>query len=161
MFVCWHLDLLVSRVGLWGNSCYCWMRLVLADKAQDRERAYTCDQALKCLPTLNLLKSWQHSGHVFVCKGCGNKFNPKNIISKQDDCVWHASPQEELFPLLHAGKHQHWWDHLQSKQEGGVETDQLTMEAWWMSTSCDVEHLSENKIWTERDWFFKEHELSK
>ena len=39
------------------------------------------------LPTPNQHKSWQHSSHVFVCKGCGNKFKTNNSINRHKKVV--------------------------------------------------------------------------
>ena len=41
-----------------------------------------CDKAFKSLPTPNQQKLWQHSGNLFVCKGCGKKFKTNNRHKK-------------------------------------------------------------------------------
>ena len=39
------------------------------------------------LPMPNQHKSWQHSSHVFVCKGCGNTFKTNNSINRHKKLV--------------------------------------------------------------------------
>ena len=80
------------------------MGSVWGDKAQERERAHpcnVCDQAFKSLQMPSQHQIWQHQGNVFVCNGCGKKFNPNNSINTtQLACVWQTSPQEKFLPLL-------------------------------------------------------------
>ena len=67
------------------------MGSVWGDKAQERERVHpcnVCDKAFKSLPTPNQHKIWQHSGHVFVCKGCGKKFKTNNSINSHKKLVF-------------------------------------------------------------------------
>ena len=56
---------------MWENSFCCWIGSLWGDKAQERDRVHPCN-----------FKAWQHSGHVFVCKGCCNKFGPNNSINR-------------------------------------------------------------------------------
>ena len=102
-----HLDLKMLRAGLWGNSCCCWMGSVWGDKAYKRERVHPCniyDRAFKSLQGPNHHIIWQHSGHMFVFKGCGKKFKTNNRINRHKKLFWfQASPQEELLQLLHVG----------------------------------------------------------
>ena len=61
------------------------MESVWGDKAHKRERVHpcnVCDKAFKSLPTPNQHTIWQHSGHVFVCKGCSKKFKTSNSINR-------------------------------------------------------------------------------
>ena len=54
------------------------------DKTQERERVHpcnVCNKAFKSLQMPSEHKIWQHSGHVYACKGCGKKFNPNNSIN--------------------------------------------------------------------------------
>ena len=86
VLICWHLDLKMSSTGLWGNSCCCCMGSVWGDKAHKRERAHPCnlcDKAFKYFETPKQHTVWQHSGHVFVCKGCGKKSKTNNIDNRQ------------------------------------------------------------------------------
>ena len=67
-----ELDLQVLREGLWRKSCCCLMGSVWGDKAQERERVYSCnvcDQAFKSIQMPSQLQIWQQQGNVFVCKG--------------------------------------------------------------------------------------------
>ena len=41
------------------------------------------EKASKSLQTPNQHIIWQHSGHVFVCKGCGKKFKTNNSINRR------------------------------------------------------------------------------
>ena len=62
---------------VFGLVCCCWMGSVCGDKAQERERVHLCNFCHKGFNSLQILsqhKIWQHSGHVFACKGCGKKF---------------------------------------------------------------------------------------
>ena len=57
---------------------------------RERERVRpcnVCDKAFKYLPTPNQHKIWQHIGHVFVCKGCGKKFQINNSINRHKKFV--------------------------------------------------------------------------
>ena len=52
VLIFWHLDLQVSRAGLWGKSCCCWIGSVWGDKVQKRKRGHlgnVCDKAFKSL----------------------------------------------------------------------------------------------------------------
>ena len=54
------------------------------DKAHKRKRFQPCiesDKAFNSLRTPNQHIIWQHSGYVFVCKGCGKKFKTENNIN--------------------------------------------------------------------------------
>ena len=42
-------------------------------------------------------KIWQHSGHVFACKGCGKKFNPNNSINRHKKLVWGKTHHRKSF----------------------------------------------------------------
>ena len=81
---------------------------MLGDKAHNIERVQYCnfcDKAFKSLRTPNHHTIWQHSGYVFVYKGCGKKFKTNKINQHtQEACVLQASPQEELLQLLHVGQ---------------------------------------------------------
>ena len=69
------------------------------DKALDRERVHpcnVCDKAFKSLKTPNQHTLWQHSGHVFVCKGCGKNFSRKSSLSKQMLVVHGASRPSKI-----------------------------------------------------------------
>ena len=64
------------------------------DKAQERENfclCNVCDKAFKSLQMPSQHNIWQHSGHVFACKGCGKKFNPNNSINRHNKLV-HGKP---------------------------------------------------------------------
>ena len=59
--------------------------ITMEDKAQERERVHPCnvwDKAFKYLPTPNQHTIWQHSGHVFVFKGCDKKCKTNNSINR-------------------------------------------------------------------------------
>ena len=52
---------------------------------RERERVHpcnVCENAFKSLPMPSQHTIWQHSAHVFACKGCDKKFNPKNRHNK-------------------------------------------------------------------------------
>ena len=62
---------------------------VLGEKAHKRERereevhpCNVCDKAFKYMQMPNQHTIWQHSGHVFVFKGCGEKFKTNNSINR-------------------------------------------------------------------------------
>ena len=46
-----------------------------------------CDKAFKSLQMPSRHQIWQHSGNVFVCKGCCKKFNPNNSINRHNKFV--------------------------------------------------------------------------
>ena len=57
---------------------------VRGQSSRDGEKVHlcnVCDKAFKSLQMPSQHKIWQHSGHVFACKGCGKKFNPNNSIN--------------------------------------------------------------------------------
>ena len=84
VLICWHLVLQVSKAGLWGHSCCCWIESKWADKEQEREKVHpckVCDKAFKSLPTPNLHRIWQHSGHVFVCNVFVKEFKPLTLLT--------------------------------------------------------------------------------
>ena len=87
VLICWHLDLMMSRAGLWGDSCCWWMGSVCGDKAHKRERfnpCNVCDKTFKSLGTPKQHIGWQHSAYVFVCNGCGKKGKTNNTLNRQN-----------------------------------------------------------------------------
>ena len=63
---------------------------VRVQSPRERERVHpcnVCDKTFKSLQMPSQHKIWQHSGHVFACKGCGKKFNPNNSINRHSLCV--------------------------------------------------------------------------
>ena len=56
-----------------------------------------CDKAFKSLPTPNQHKLWQHSGNVFVCKGCGKKFKANIITNRHKKLVCGKPHQRNKF----------------------------------------------------------------
>ena len=115
VLICWHLALQVSRAGLWGKSCCCWMGSVWGDKAHERERDHpcnVCDKSFKSLQMPSQHKIRQHSGYVFSCKGCGKKCNPNNSISRHNKLVCRKPHQRMSFCHFSMwGKDHHWGDH--------------------------------------------------
>ena len=76
------------------------MGSVWGDKAQERERVHpcnVCDKAFKSLQMLSQHKIWQHSGNVFVCKGCGKNFNSNNSIKRHNKLVGGKPHQRKSF----------------------------------------------------------------
>ena len=57
---------------------------------RERERVHpcnVCDKAFKSLQIPSQHKVWQHSGHVFACKGFCKKFNPNKSINRHNKLV--------------------------------------------------------------------------
>ena len=82
------------------------MGSVCGDKAQERERVHfynVCDKAFKSLQTPSQHKIWQHRSHVFVCKGCGQKFNRNNSINRHNKLVWASLTTERFFDTSSCG----------------------------------------------------------
>ena len=53
---------------------------------RERERVHqcnVCDRAFQSLQTPNQHTIWEHSGHMFFCKGCGKKFKTNNSINRR------------------------------------------------------------------------------
>ena len=100
----WHLDLRVLRVGLWVNSCCCWMGSVWRDKAQERERVQpcnVCEKAFKFCQRLNRPKFGRKVA-IFCLQGLWQEVQAQQKYQHtQEACEWQASPQEELLQLLH------------------------------------------------------------
>ena len=85
MFIYWHLDLNKSGWVCEGiNVVAGWDQC--GGIKNTRERVHSCnvcDKAFKYLRTPKQHIICQHSGHVFVCKGCGKKFKTKNSFKGQ------------------------------------------------------------------------------
>ena len=48
-------------------------------------------------------KIWQHSGHVFACKGCGKKFNRNNSINRYKKLVNGKPHHRQVFATSPCG----------------------------------------------------------
>ena len=80
----------VARTSQESSACLkaCIWSISVGEQRRDlAQLCNVCDKAVKTLPTPKENKIWQHSGHVFVCQGCGKKFNHNNSINIQKKLV--------------------------------------------------------------------------
>ena len=115
----WHLDLRVLRVGLWVNSCCCWMGSVWRDKAQERERVQpcnVCEKAFKFCQRLNRPKFGRKVA-IFLSARVVTRSSRSTKISTYTRSLWVASLTTGR--AFATSSCQALWDHPQFEHQGG------------------------------------------
>ena len=106
-----EIMLLLDGISVWGTK-------------HKREKRFhhcnVCDKAFKSLQMPSQHKVWQHSGHVFACKGCCKNFNCNNSINRHNRLVCGKPHHRKSFCHFSMwGKDHYWGDHPQSEHVGG------------------------------------------